>query len=105
LYQSLDFLQPAPQATAQQAACVRLKKKLERLGSRPVPKQDAVPGIEQILAALKQLGLAFTAEFPLDSYRAVALLQSQQQVVSSIVLIFGSSDYILNQQGRYGSPP
>ena len=103
LYQGLDSLQPAPEAR-QQKAWSRLEEKLKCLGLRPVPRQEAVPGAEKVLAALTQLGLAFNAHASLGCYRVVALLQSQNQVESPLVLTFNFRDHISSQPGRYVSP-
>ena len=62
LYQGLDSLQPAPVADArQQKVWSRLEEKLNNVGPRPAPQQEAVPRAEKVSAALMLLELAFIA--------------------------------------------
>ncbi len=64
----------------------------------------ALSASKRLCAALGQLGLAFTANVPLSGYRALAVLQPQDDSAAPVVLVTEGPSNIKNKDKRCGSP-
>ncbi|KAL0025376.1 hypothetical protein WJX79_002212 [Trebouxia sp. C0005] len=95
-----EWLQPPQNASIQQGkAWLKLKGKLDTLGSRPACSTDPHPGAQLICSALTQLSVHFNATPAISGYRTAAVLESTGSG-AAIVVAFESKTCLKNKPSR-----